>query len=165
MAGKKKLSQAATGNVVKNAFQEAVEKTEEVKGGFCVGKQAIKNSDRDKIEVADPTKLQGSLDIDTQVKRKYPNDPRWDYALAYDDKMYYMEVHPAETSEVDKMISKLKWLKNWLQTKAGKIDKLPKADQPFIWIPSGRYAILPTSREGRKLAASGLVTVKILKLK
>lgn len=165
MANKRKILRSASETIAKSAFQEAVEKTEEVKEGFCVGKQAIKNSEREKIEASDTKKLEGSLDIDTQVKSLYPHDPRWDYALAYDGKMYYVEVHPAETSEVDKVVSKLGWLKKWLKTKADKIDKLRKAEQPYIWIQSGRFAILPTSKEGKKLAASGLIITKILKLK
>lgn len=163
MANKRKLKDVA--EVVKCIFQEAVEKTPDVRNGFCAGKQAIKNSDRSKIEAADDRKLQGSLDIDSQVKSLYPQEPRWDYALSYDNIMYYIEIHPAETSEVDKVVTKVRWLKNWLRTKAPEIDKLPKADYPYIWVQSGRYAILPTSKEMKKLSAAGLLVVNKLNLK
>lgn len=149
----------------KCAFQVAVEQTEDVKNGFCAGKQAIKNADRSKVYTADSKKLQGSLDIDNQVKMLYPQDPRWDYAVSYDDKIYYFEVHPAETSEVDKVVSKVKWLKKWLKTKAAKINELPKADHPYIWVQSGRYAILPTAKEKMKLSAVGIMTANKLDLK
>ncbi len=165
MADKKRDSVSIDGKSRKCAFQEAVEKTEDVKDGFRIGKQAIKNTDRPKIEATDSQKFQGSLDIDSQVKSFYPHDPRWDYAICYADTMYYVEVHPAETSEVDKMISKLRWLKNWLRDKAPLIDKLPKASHPFIWLQSGRFAILPTSKEMKKLSASGLITTNKLILK
>ncbi|MDE5882373.1 MAG: hypothetical protein K2H60_11645 [Muribaculaceae bacterium] len=161
----KRHNKGSAERVVKCAFQEAVEKTAEVRNGFCVGKQAIKNSDRGKIEAADDRKLQGSLDIDSQVKMLYPHDPRWDYALSYDNMMYYVEIHPAETSEVDKVVSKVRWLKNWLRAKAPEIDKLPKAAYPYIWVQSGRYAILPNSKEMRKLSVAGLITTKTLNLK
>lgn len=149
----------------KNAFQIAVENTEDVKNGYCQGKQAIKNADRTKIEVEDPQLLQGSLDIDNQVKMKYPRESRWDYALSYDDKLYYIEVHPAETSEIDQVISKVKWLKNWLKTKAAEIDNLPKAEHPYIWIQSGRYGILPMAKVRKKLSVAGLITQPKLSLK
>ena len=132
MANKKGTSKPAKAKIVKCAFQVAVENTEEVKNGFRVGKQAIKSADRSKVDAAESKKLQGSLDIDSQVKALYPMDPRWDYALSYADKIYYLEVHPAETSEIDKVVSKVKWLKNWLKTKATKINELPKAEHPYI---------------------------------
>ena len=144
---------------VKCAFQLAVENTEEVKNGFRIGKQAIKNADRNKVIVADSRKLQGSLDIDNQIKILYPEEPRWDYALSYEDKIYFFEIHPAETSEIDKVIKKVKWLKNWLKTKAPEIDKLRRSEYPYIWVQSGRYAILPTTKEKKKLSVSGIFTV------
>lgn len=165
MANKKRISRSAVRRSAKCAFQKAVDNTEEVKGGFCDGKKAIKNSDQEKIKVVNVWKIQGSLDIDTRVKVLYPNDPRWDYALSYDNRMYYVEIHPAETSEVDKVVSKVRWLKNWLKTKAEEIDKLPKANYPYIWVQSGRYAILPNSKEMRKLSAAGLIITKTLNLK
>ena len=109
--------------------------------------------------------LQGSLDIDSQVKELYPEDPRWDYAISYDDKIYYFEVHSAETSEVEKVVNKLKWLKRWLKTKAPQIDNLPKAEHPYTWVQSGRYAILPTARETKKLSTCGIVTANKLNLR
>ncbi len=151
--------------VSKCAFQVAVENTEEVKNGFCVGKQAIKNVDRSKIAATDNKKLQGSLDIDTLVKALYPREPRWDYALSYDNKIYFVEIHPAETSQVDRLVSKVNWLKNWLKTQAPEINKLPKAEYPYTWVQSGRYAILPTSKEKMKLSVAGIITVKTLILK
>ncbi len=149
----------------KCAFQVAIENTEEVKNGFCVGKQSIKSIDRSKVVTANKIELQGSRDIDNQVKAIYPDEPRWDYALSYGDNIYFFEVHPAETSEVDKVIDKVKWLKCWLKKQAPEIDKLSKAEHPYIWVQSGRYAILPTAKEKMKLSISGITTTKILHLK
>lgn len=165
MANKKEDSKPMQTKSAKCAFQMAVEKTEEVKNGFRVGKQAIKNADRNKIDVADNKKLQGSLDIDSLVQTLYPQDPRWDYALSYDDKIYYLEIHSTETSQIDKVISKVKWLKNWLKTRASEINKLPKAEHPYTWVQSGRYAILPTSKDKMKLSVAGIVTANKLSLK
>lgn len=148
----------------KCAFQVAIENTEEVKDGFCIGKQAIKGNDRNKVNAADNNKLQGSLDIDSQVKALYPNSSRWDYALSYNDKIYFFEIHPAETSEIENVVKKVKWLKFWLKTKATEIDKLPKSEHPYIWVQSGRYAILPTTKEMRKLTMSGITTANKLSL-
>ncbi|WP_314646702.1 hypothetical protein [Prevotella multiformis] len=149
----------------KCAFQIAIENTLDVKNGFRLGLTAIKKSDRNKVEAKESIKLQGSLDIDGQVKNIYPQDPRWDYVLSYDGKLYFFEVHPAETSEVDAVINKVKWLKNWLRAKAPEIKKLPKAEHPYMWVQSGRYAILPTAKVQRRLTVSGIVTANKLVLK
>lgn len=165
MAKNKRKKKQIEVKMSKCAFQEAIENTEEVKNGFCVGKQAIKSIDRSKVVETNNNKVQGSLDIDTQVKALYPSDPRWDYALSYDDKIYYFEVHSAETSEIDKVINKVKWLKRWLKTQAPRINNLPKAEHPYIWVQSGRFAILPTAREKMKLSLSGITTANRLSLK
>ena len=162
---KNRIQKQKKAKPVKCAFQVAIENTEEVKNGFRVGKQAIKSIDRSKVDAADKDKLQGSLDIDSQVKALYPVDPRWDYALSYNDKIYYFEVHSAETSEVEKVVNKVKWLKSWLETKATEINKLPKSEHPYTWVQSGRYAILPTAREKMKLSVSGIATANKLRLR
>ena len=70
-----------------------------------------------------------------------------------------------ETSEVDKVVNKVKWLKSWLKTQAPEINILPKAEHPYTWVQSGRYVILPTAREKMKLSVSGITTSNILNLK
>lgn len=165
MGNKNRKTKKVGAVLTKCDFQVAIENTEEVKNGFCVGKQAIKRADRNKVDATIGNKLQGSLDIDNQVKVLYPHEPRWDYALSYDDKIYYIEIHPAETSEVEKVVNKVKWLKGWLNTKATEINKLPKAEHPYTWIQSGRYAILPTAKEKMKLSVVGIATTNKLSLR
>lgn len=65
----KKKKEETEQEKAKCAFQVAVENTPDVKNGFCVGLKAVKNADRNKVDAADPKKIQGSLDIDTQVKK------------------------------------------------------------------------------------------------
>ena len=88
MANNKKHSNFAGKKAKKCKFQEAVENTNEVRNGFCIGKGAINSADRNKIEADNNNKIQGSLDIDSQVKALDPEAPRWDYVLSYDDKLY-----------------------------------------------------------------------------
>lgn len=160
---KKKREETEQGEI-KCAFQIAVENTPDVKNGFCVGLKAVKNSDRNKVDATDPKKIQGSLDIDGQVKKIYLYDNRWDYALSYDDKIYFFEVHSASTSEVDTVIKKLRWLKDWLKNKAPDINKLQKGNQPYTWVQSGSYSILPSGSYAKKLTSEGIKVVKSLKL-
>lgn len=148
-----------------NLFKEAVKSTEEVKNGYCQGLQALKKSDRTKISCNDTIKLDGSLDIDTNVKAHYPHSERWDYAVSYFGKICYCEVHPAETSEVTKMIGKLSWLKQWLKDKAPDIKALPAYSPKYVWLSSGRVNVLPTSREAKRVSSSGIVLTSHLTLK
>lgn len=165
MVNKKKKAKKAEAVHANCAFQVAVENTVDVKNGFCEGIKAIKKSDRSKVHADDTKKIQGSLDIDTQVRTLYPEEPRWDYALSYDDKLYFFEVHPANTSEVERVVNKVKWLKQWLKDKAPKIAKLPRGAHPYTWVQSGGYAILPAAKEQKKLSVAGITTANMLKLK
>ena len=148
-----------------NKFKEAVESTADVKDGYCQGLKALKKADRSKVRCSDTKKLDGSLDIDTMVKTLYPDSERWDYAISYSGKICYCEVHPAETSEVAKMIGKLEWLKQWLKDKAPNINSLPTYTPKYVWVSSGRVNILPTSREAKRISGSGIVLASRLNLK
>lgn len=150
--------------ILKSKFQLAVEGTVDVKNGYRRGLQAVKSCDLDKIDVSSPRELQGSLDIDSQMKNKEHDANRWDYVLSFCNKLYFFEIHPAETSEVDKMILKLSWLRNWLNNSAPLIEAMPKADVPYTWVQSGRGGILPTAKVKLKLSQAGIVTTKILRL-
>ena len=162
---RKKKNMPASTRSTKCPFQMAVESTEEVKTGYRPGLHAIKKSDRNKVNAMHTNKIQGSLDIDTQVQAIYPNKNRWDYVLSYNNRLYFFEIHSAETSEVKIVIDKINWLKYWLKVKASNINALPKAEHPYIWIQSGRYAILPGSKEMMKLSIAGITTTNRLNLK
>jgi len=108
--------------------------------------------------------VDGSVDIDHAVESLYGDDPRWDYAIGYDGKICFVEIHPAYTSEVRKMISKLEWLKKWLKDKAPLLDDMQKISPAYIGIQSGRCAILPGSRQAKELAEAGLKPVPFFKL-
>lgn len=150
---------------VENKFKEAVESTEDVKSGYCHGLHALKKADRSKVSCSDTNKFDGSLDIDTNVKTLYPHSDRWDYAISYSGKVCYCEVHPAETSEVTKMIAKLAWLKQWLKVKAPNLNSLPASSPKYVWVPSGRSNVLPTSREAKRISGSGIALKSRLILK
>lgn len=151
--------------MAKSKFQQAVESTSEVSNAYKPGLQALKNGETGKIIVVDSKKLEGSVDIDSVLKYTYENANRWDYTIGYDNKVCFVEIHPAYTSEVTTMIAKLTWLKSWLKEKAPEINKLPKIVPTFNWIQSGKCAIIPGSREEKKLATYGLKPMNVLRLK
>jgi hypothetical protein len=149
----------------KLSFQSAVKKTTEIKLCYKVGLQALKQDERNKIELDDPTKCGGSLFIDQCLinQKKYPDANRWDYAIDYKDEVFFIEFHSANTGQVDKVLKKLQWLKDWLITKAPEIDKLKsKTKFPFIWIQSSDFHIPLHSSQYRKVVQMNLKPISKL---
>lgn len=139
-----------------NVFQAAVLATPDVASGYCKGLQAMKGNSS-MLRVSDNRCLMGSVDIDDSTKNLYPHDARWDYAVGYKDKAYFVEVHPANTSNVVEMLHKVNWLETWLKEKATELANIREGN--FYWVPSGRVAILKSSPQYRKLALHKLVLV------
>ena len=148
--------------ITTNKFKSAIENTYDVKDGYCIGLRALK-SNASHVSVEDTRKLEGSLDIDSCTKNIYPNDSRWDYSIGYDGKAYFLEVHPASTSNVKHLIKKAESLSIWLRNKAPELKKLMN-NEIFYWVASGKQSILPNSVQSRQLAQSHIRLVKCLEL-
>lgn len=140
----------------KNEFQKTVEKVVDIKTAYKSGLQAL-GTNASLISIKNTRNLEGSVDIDSTTATLYPNDNRWDYVFSYERKAYYVEVHPAYTGEVKKVVAKRTWLLNWLVTKAAELNSYQSASPRFYWIQSGKCAILPNSPEYKQAAAAGLV--------
>lgn len=122
-------------------FKQAVQNTPDVSDKYCAGLGAFGRY-AIKIRVPNPSKIEGSLDIDSATKDIYPEENRWDYAMCYDGEVFYIEIHPATTTEIAKMIKKLEWIKRWLSLKAPKINKLTtKTKNPYHWVQSANFDI------------------------
>jgi len=145
-------------------FQEAVKVTPDVANCYQLGLKALGKYSK-KIEVADLSQCEGSLDIDVCTIKKYPQANRWDYALSYKTQVYFVEVHSAETGEVSTVLKKLQWLKDWLQAEAPEIKKLQSTGQAFFWLQSGRFDILPGSPQAKEIANARLRPIPKLVLK
>jgi hypothetical protein len=136
-------------------FQQAIEQTPDVAVGFKFGLEALGNH-RTKILLTNEQFLNGSIDIDTCTKKKYPDANRWDYALSYNELVYFVEIHPAKTSEVSIVLKKQKWLKDWLNNNAPLINQLKKAQPAYYWISTKNIKILKTSPQYRQLTLANL---------
>jgi len=150
----------------RQTFKEAVEATPDVNKCYREGKQAILNSERNKVELADTKRCGGSLFIDQCLlnQNKYPNDNRWDYAIDYNCEVYFFEVHTASDGEVSKVLRKLQWLRDWLHNSAPKLSLL-RAKIPFFWIQSNGYHISRNSRHERLAIQNGIKPISKLILK
>lgn len=144
----------------KTKFRAAVLATQDVKGAYKVGLEAMgKYSSR--VIVPDNSLLGGSIDIDESTKKIYPNDNRWDYAFEYNGETFFIEIHTASTSETSTVLHKLAWIKQWLREKAPKIDRLKsKTLGPFFWIQYKQYALPKHTPQYRAAAAAKLLPIK-----
>lgn len=144
-----------------NKFKAAVLLTPDVQNCFQAGLKAF-GSYSAKINLK--SICEGSVEIDECVKHKYPNDNRWDYTFGYNGECYFVEVHSANTSEVSEVLKKLQWLKWWLVNNAPELNKIKAKINPFIWVASGKYDILPGSRQHKLILQSGLNPISRLDL-
>lgn len=136
------------------SFIDAVNSTAEIAGHCQPGLQALGNNSAH-VRTADPHSIDGSVNIDECLKHDHPSEPRWDYAVGYAGDAFFIEVHPANTSNVEEMIKKVVWLKNWLKSSAPTLLSLHRCGV-FHWIPSGKVKILPNSSQSRKIAQNNL---------
>lgn len=144
-------------------FKSIVQAIPVIAGAYREGLQALESKDAGKVKPQNPRKLSGSVYLDKCLKTTNPHDARWDYVIGYSEKAYFVEVHPANTSNVDEVVKKKKWLEVWLKTNALDL-KAMMAGTSYYWIASGKVAILPNSPQARKIAKNKLVLCKELNL-
>src|SRR2546421_1800900 len=99
-------------------FARAVRNCPALADALRSGLKALKSADASRITCS-PRRLAGSVDVDLTLSQAFPNERRWDYAIGVKhdrstDAVIWIEVHPASsTGEVENVIAKLDWLKNW----------------------------------------------------
>ncbi len=119
-------------------FADAVQNIPEIAECLRKGLQALERQDRNQIRYNSSRDLKGSVYIDKCLERRYPNASRWDYVFGYRDKIYYVEVHPADnTRKVREVTAKLEWLKQWRRYSAQNLENLEYCST-YHWVSTGR---------------------------
>lgn len=119
-------------------FIEAIQSIPEIAECLKNGLQALERQDKTKIKVNASRDLKGSVYIDECLEKRYPNAPRWDYVFGYKDRIYYVEVHPADnTRKVREVTAKLGWLKQWRKLSAENLEDL-ESQSTYHWISTGK---------------------------
>ena len=142
-------------------FQDAVDNSNDVRDCYRVGLQALLEGDRNRLSCQDTRKISGSLNLDAEVALLYPNAPRWDYGIGIKkteskDKAIWVEVHPADANQVQKIIDKLTWLKNWLMNSAPNLTSITGNGSPYVWVASGSVSFQRNSPQTKRLALEGI---------
>lgn len=140
---------------------EAAVKQDLGEGEYKAGIQALVAVDRRRIQLSNPRQCHGSADIDNALKKSQPDSRRWDYVVAVDKTLHFIEVHPAHSSEVKDMAAKKSWLDNWL--KNSQLNRLA-APKHYHWVASDKVAIPKGSKQWRAAVQMGLKPVTGLKL-
>ena len=121
-------------------FTDAVRSVPEIAQCLEDGLQALERQDKTKIKVNASRDLKGSVYIDKCLERRCPNAPRWDYVFGYKDRVYYVEVHPADnTRKVREVTAKLQWLRQWRERSARILEDLER-QSTYHWISTGKTA-------------------------
>jgi len=121
---------------------EAVNATPNLSGKWEKGLQALRPEDKAHIKAADTRAISGSLDLDSALKRipQHAQANRWDFAIGYrhtdrtGECLYWVELHTANNREVDVVLSKLRWLRRWLEADGKALNSFEK---DFVWVSSG----------------------------
>lgn len=113
-------------------------------------------ADSARVTVARPRRAMHSVALDEALKTDLPHAPRWDYGIGLiadgDTHVAWVEVHTATSSEVEAVLKKLAWLKQWL---ANADDACAEADRSFHWVATDAGVHIDSARR-RRLNAAGL---------
>jgi hypothetical protein len=153
MSGKKRRK-------IPNAFQKAVSDTPDLgKHAYRAGLKALTAAHRKRIQQGE-ARILGSINLDGALCQRYPNEPRWDYGIGIQkgSKPFaiWVEVHPASTSNVSEVLSKLRWLKEWLSSRATQLHALTPLQKAYHWIATNEVGISLNSPQARQLAKAGM---------
>ena len=91
-------------------FESIVQAIPAIASAYRDGLQALESKDAGKVKPQNPRNLSGSVYLDKCLEKTNPHDARWDYVIGYCEKAYFVEVHPANTSNVDEVVKKKNWL-------------------------------------------------------
>ena len=139
-----------------SAFADAVLATTCLAGALRNGLQAVRPTDRQRITCRDGRLLTGSVDVDRAMLASHPHDNRWDYGIGVtndNERVVWVEIHPASSLHVQDLIAKLRWLRGWLKSEAALLGQFTPY---FVWVASGKVALTPNSPQRRRVAQEGI---------
>jgi hypothetical protein len=140
-------------------FKKTVSGTHLLKTAWQPGLQALRAEDKPHIDVEDPRRLTGSVDIDAAYLSEDPYGNRWDFAIGYrhtnstEEVIYWVELHTGSDSEIKAVIKKAHWLLAWFK---GHGKKLAAFEREILWVSSGATRLSPSAPRKKQMAMAGL---------
>jgi hypothetical protein len=112
--------------------------------------------DSARVKIARPRRAAHSVALDAALAGALPHAPRWDYGIGLTAEggahVAWVEVHTATSSEVEAVLKKLAWLKQWL---ADGQDVCAQSVRSFHWVATDAGVHIDSARR-RRLNAAGL---------
>jgi len=140
-------------------FKRAVRGTPQLQGAWRLGLGALRAQDRQHVNPSNPRQLSGSVDVDSALQRQQPNAHRWDFAIGFrhtnrqNECIYWVEIHTANDKEINVVLDKLRWLRNWLASDGYLLDAF---ERDFIWVSSGATSFTSGAPQSKQFAQLGL---------
>lgn len=127
-----------------------------LQGAFCKGLQALRDEDKHRITTRESRRIQGSADLDAALEASCPDANRWDYVIGYEisegtDRVYFVEVHSAQSSEVETFLRKFVFLE---RTVRNMVPSLWEMKPSFHWIATSTIDLRGPKK--RQLAEKGI---------
>jgi hypothetical protein len=146
----------------KSQFRKAVVACSDVT--LQEGLQALSPASREKIRPKNTRSVKGSVDLDKDLRDRLPAENRWDYAVGYEgndnvERAFFIEIHPAETSEIRRMVRKAQSLKTWAERHAPDLWNMT-IPREIHWVASGRCNLRLNDAYRRQLALAGVGSPK-----
>jgi hypothetical protein len=146
----------------KSQFRKAVVACSDVT--LQEGLQALSPTSREKIRPKNTRSVKGSVDLDKDLRDRLPAENRWDYAVGYEgndnvERAFFIEIHPAETSEIRRMVRKAQSLKTWAERHAPDLWNMT-IPREIHWVASGRCNLRLNDAYRRQLALAGVGSPK-----
>ncbi len=126
------------------------------------GLQAIPKKHKNLLKFKKPENIKGSINLDQELKKLYPNDNRWDYLVAYiwpnsHNIITFFEVHDLSSlKQINVIIKKKKFVFHWLKKDKNCSQGLDafSTEKFFYCIPTrgvNRKVAIALSEEGIKI--------------
>ncbi len=122
------------------------------------GKAALKGEHRSRIEASRQARITDTMDLEAALRGLDPNSPRWDYAVGWlkgqTPCCCFVEVHPANTRQVDQILRKKKAVEMVLQRQAPRVLELADTTRLRMALPVWPW--LANTPRARRLREAGV---------
>ena len=135
-------------------FEEIVRGLPSIGKCYRDGLSGVKGEHRSKLQTENPRHWKGSADLE-KCYFQSRGEASFDYLIGHGREGYFVEIHPASTSEVNTLVLKKESIERWLKEEASSLKKI-LAYQPYVWLSTNKVAILKNSPQAKRLAKSGI---------
>ncbi|HOY13810.1 MAG TPA: hypothetical protein PLY70_11745 [Saprospiraceae bacterium] len=118
------------------SFEDLVKEIQSIKDCYKKSLDALETKDKADIKSIEGA-FCGSVYLDgCQTGKRVIGEKRWDYIICHDSKLYFVEVHSAQTKNITELEGKAKMLKNFLDGEGSALKTMKDPGFSNIWLVS-----------------------------